>query len=247
VVPRDALAAMAVLMNVAFAVVVPFVVWELWRAAPARGRARPLLIALAGAAAVALPILLWLLAAGTLHDAVVQVLGHAEHAAAGRGGVLAGAGLGKGTGANHEAGLRFLLDVPAGGLWIAGLLGCGIAAQDARLRPPAIAAAVWIVLAWLRVKLAAYEFPHHYYPALLGISIGLALGVATLWQAATARRVALHRDYLAEQKRALRARPPKAIVVMPLEQPEPELQAVLDRGSYRLVYDVRGARVWLRS
>ena len=44
-----ALTAAAILMNIAFAVVAPFVAWELWRAAPAGRRARPLLIAAAGA------------------------------------------------------------------------------------------------------------------------------------------------------------------------------------------------------
>ena len=69
-----ALTAAAVLMNIAFAVVAPFVAWELWRAAPAGRRLRPLLVAAAGAAAVALPIVVWLAAAGALDDFAAQVL-----------------------------------------------------------------------------------------------------------------------------------------------------------------------------
>ena len=80
-------------------------------------------------------------------------------------------------------GLRFLLAVPAGGLWVAGLLG----ARDRRpgraaCAAAAVAALLWIVVAWLRVKLASYEFAHHYYPALPGIAVGFALGVAALWR-----------------------------------------------------------------
>ena len=326
-----ALASAAVLMNIAFAVVLPFVAWELWRAAPAGRRARPLLIAVAAGVAVALPFAVWLLAAGALDDFAAQVLGRAGRAATGSGSALSGSGLEAGEGAVRLTGVRFLLDVRAGGLWVAGLLGCAIAARDARARPGAVAAALWIVVAWLRVKLPSYELPHQSYPALPAIAVGLALGVAALWQPATGRRVALAalvlvlaawpnvvspqweaawdppwerpaQSYpLAEQypvarfvgahtapsdriivsgswsqlywladrraptrffdhevsnldagdaaarRRDLFAHPPRAIVQLPPEPLEPDLEALLRRTPYRLAYDSRGARVWLRS
>src|SRR5436190_11221803 len=48
-----------------------------------------------------------------------------------------------------------------------------------------------MVVGLLRVKLASYEYPHHYYPALAGIVAGIAVGIAALWQPGTLRRVAL--------------------------------------------------------
>ena len=326
-----ALASAAVLMNIAFAVVIPFVAWELWRAAPPGRRARPQLLAVAAGAAVALPFAIWLLATGALDDFAAQVLSRAGRAATGSGSALSGAGLETGEGAAQLTGIRFLLDVRAGGLWIAGLLGCAIAARDARVRPGAVAAALWIVLAWLRVKLPSYELPHQSYPVLPAIAVGLALGVAALWQPATGRRVALAALVLvlaawpnvvspqweaawdpewerpgiqyplgeqypvarfvdahttpadrimvsgswsqlywlanrraptpffdrevsnldpadaAQRRRDLFARPPRAIVHMPPEPLEPDLQALMRRTPYRLAYDSRGARVWLRS
>jgi hypothetical protein len=214
---------------------------------------------------------------------------------------------------------------------VAGLLGCAVAARDPRVRPGALAAAAWIVLAWLRVKLPSYELPHQSYPALPAIAVGFALGVAALWQPATGRRVALaglvlvlaawpnvvspqwqaawdppwerpgQRFPLAEQypvarfvdahtarsdriivsgswsqlywlsdrraptrffdrevsnhdpaqaaerRRDLLARPPRAIVQLPPQPLEPDIQALLRSAPYRLAYDSRGARIWLRS
>ncbi len=272
---------------------------------------------------------LWLVAAGALDDFAVQVLGQAGDTVSR--GALSGAELSWVVGGTEVEGLHFLLAVPAGGLWVAGLLGAAIAVQDARMRPAAVAALLWIVVAWLRVKLASYEFAHQYYPALPGIAVGLALGVAALWQPSAARRAALaavvlvvaawpyviaqqwnaldtppwerpgvaypaaeqypvgrfvaahtrpsdpHRrvgpldpgllgrrapgpdallrprgqqppeGWIAERRRDLFARPPRAIVLMPRDRLEPDLVALMARVPYRLAYDLRGARVWLRS
>jgi hypothetical protein len=189
------LAAAAALMNPAFAIVMPFVALELWRAARANGRVERFVFAAGGAGATTLPILVWLTVTGALDDFRLQVLGQAQHIASD---ALSAGSAFQGSlvqtteaSANQEHGLRYLLDVPAGGLWIAALLGCAIALGDRRLRRIAIPAALWIALSWLRVKLAVYEFPHHYYPALAGIAIGITVGVAALWQQATLRRVAL--------------------------------------------------------
>jgi 4-amino-4-deoxy-L-arabinose transferase-like glycosyltransferase len=315
-----AVAASAVLMNPAFAVVLPFVGWELWRSAPA-GRRRRLLAAAGGAAALAAPIALWLLAAGALDDFQAQVLGHAQRVSSP--GTLSGGAYDDLSRRLH--GVRFLVNVPAGGLWVAGLAACGIACQDRRLRAGAVPAALWIVVAWLRVKSATYEYPHHYYPALPGIAAGIALGLAAVWQPVPARRIALvvlvltlaawpyvvapqwgasensrrdryreqypvarflsmataesdrifvpglwsqlywlsgrraptrffdnyvhleRRSFAIERRRDLLTHPPRAIVQMPGEVLGPEERSLLRREPYRLAYDLRGARVWLRS
>ena len=168
-------------MNPAFAVVVPFAAWELWRAAPrgaARASARR---AGAAAAAVTVPIALWLLAAGALDDFCAQVLGHAAALVRAREPERR-----RVRRPRHRRldGVRFLLNVPAGGLWVAGLSACAIACRTAscgRRRSPRPSGSC---VAWLRVKSASYEFPHHYYPALPGIAAGIALGIAALWQPA---------------------------------------------------------------
>ena len=328
-----ALTAAAALMNPAFALVLPFVAWELWRARGGPDRLRRFGVAAAGAATVAVPIAVWLAASGALDDFRRQVLGQASRAtgdALSSGSLLQGSVVeSSDASAQQVHGLRFLLDVPAGGLWVAALLGCAVALQDRRLRRAAIPAAIWIVLSWLRVKLAVYEFPHHYYTALPGIATGIAVGVAALWQQATSRRLALaavvlvlaswpyviapqwqalavapwerfgpdspfaeqypvgdfvaantaptdriqvaqgHAEvywvadrraptpffdvtvvrqdpgYAAERERALLARPPKAIVLMPQDVLERDLELLLEREPYRLAYDQRGALVWL--
>jgi hypothetical protein len=190
-----ALAAAAALMNPAFALVLPFVAWELWRANGSEARLRRFGVAAVGGAAVAVPVAVWLLATGALDDFRRQVLGQASRATDGAlstGSLLQGSIVESTEASAQQAeGLRFLLDVPAGGLWVAALLGCAVALQDVRLRRVAVPAALWIAVSWLRVKLAVYEFPHHYYTALPGIVAGIAVGVAALWQQATARRVAL--------------------------------------------------------
>jgi hypothetical protein len=164
------LTAFAALMNPAFAVVVPFVAFELWRSAPA-GRGRRFAYAAAGVAVVAVPILLWIALSGGFGDMLDQVFGYARSGVGGGGG-------------------RFW-HVPAPSLWVLGVIGCAIAMRDARLRRVAIPALLWIFAAWLRVKVANYSYSHHYYPALPGIAAGIALGIASLWRRSLLERVAI--------------------------------------------------------
>jgi hypothetical protein len=178
-----ALAAVAVMMNVGFVAIVPIVAFELWRAARGRERGAVALAALAGALAAALPVALWLGAAGALDDMRVQVLAQAADAV---GGTLPGH-LGAAR-VNHYLSVRSSLDVPAGALWVAGLAGCLVALQDRRLRPAAIGAGVWIVVMWARVKLSHYSFVHHYYLGMPGIAAGLAVGIAAISEDTIAKR-----------------------------------------------------------
>jgi hypothetical protein len=164
------LTAFAALMNPAFAVVAPFVAYELWRSAPA-GRGRRFAWAGAGVAVVAVPILLWIALSGAFGDMLDQVFGYARSGVGGGGG-------------------RFW-HIPAPALWVLGVIGCAVAMRDARLRRVAIPALAWIVVAWLRVKVANYSYSHHYYPALPGIAAGIALGIASLWRRSLFERVAI--------------------------------------------------------
>lgn len=186
-----ALASLAFLLNPAFGIAIPFVAWELWRQEPAerQARVRRIGIAAAGALAVAAPFAIWLGLAGALDDMVNQVFGQAERAL-GPGGSGPGVG-GLQSAPMGDAPLQFLLDLPDSLLWIAGLAGCAIAYRDRRLRHAAVASALWIGAAWLRVELANYEFPNQYVPGLAGISAGIALGIASVWPAEPARRTAL--------------------------------------------------------
>ena len=187
-----ALAAASVAINPTFVVVVPFVLFELWRSNDTR-RLRQYVVAVGGAAAIAVPLLVWLGLSGAIDDMFTQVLGHAGGSVAGKppvGGVFSG-----GTSPFNKGGgyseLYRLVNVPAGSLWIAALIGCAIALRDSRLRRVAIPAALWLVASWGRVKVVNYEFLHHYYPALIGIAAGLAVGIAALWGQQLRTRIAL--------------------------------------------------------
>jgi hypothetical protein len=179
-----ALAAAAAAINPAFAVVVPFVAWELWRARGPSRRGARFGAAIAGGVAVIGPLALWLGLAGALHDFWIQVAGQisgATHNSIQYQKVLGGGKAGNGP----------WYAVPAPGLWALGVVGCVVAMRDTRLRRVAIPALLWIVVGLLRVKLATYEYPHHFYPVLAGVVAGIAVGIAALWQPGTARRVAL--------------------------------------------------------
>ena len=177
-----ALTAAAVLMNIAFAVVVPFVAWELWRAraaGAARGRCSS-----RRRAPPPWRCRSWCgsLAAGALDDFAAQVLGQAGDDRHRQRAVGLGPERGRGRAERRRA-CTSCSPCRAGGLWVAGLLGCAIAAQDARVRPGAVAARLWIVLAWLRVKLAVLRVRRtSTTPRSPAIAVGLALGVAALWQ-----------------------------------------------------------------
>jgi hypothetical protein len=183
-------AAFAFWMNPAFGIAAPFVAWELWRAASASERLRRLGLGLVGALAVTVPLVLWLAVGGALDDMVTQVFGKVQQTLTTEGGGSAPFGGAQDLGA-PEAPLQFLLDLPNPVLWLAGLAGCAAAARLRELRPPAILAALWILAGWLRVEVASYEFANQYAPVLVGISIGLSLGVASLWAPERRARVAL--------------------------------------------------------
>ena len=271
-------------------------------------------------------VLGWIALAGALDDMADQVLRQAVRTATQ--GIPTGSVLERG----DERGAQVLLRLLAPGLWIAGLLGCAVAASDRRLRAPAIASALWIVVALLRVKLATYGFRHHYYPGLAGIAAGIGLGLAAVWPRLQRRpRVALaavvltalwvpyvaipqldllqipperrrlgdtgfpeqhpvaefvaastrpgdriqvegieaqvywlarrraptrffdpyfvqrNRDNKRELLAGLLADPPAAIAALPLEAVGPEVHELMRTVPYRLAYDVRGSRVWLRA
>ena len=65
------LTAFAALMNPAFVVVAPFVAYELWASSSA-GRGRRFAWAVAGAAVVAVPILLWIALSGAFGDMLTR-------------------------------------------------------------------------------------------------------------------------------------------------------------------------------
>ena len=167
------LTAFAALMNPAFVVVAPFVAYELWASSSA-GRGRRFAWAVAGVAVVAVPILLWIGLSHAFGDMLEQVFGYAR----------SGVGVGGGGG-----GGRFW-HVPAPALWCRPP-GGAVAMRDARLRRVAIPALAWIVVAWLRVKVANYSYSHHYYPALPGIAAGIAVGIGSLWRRSLLERVAI--------------------------------------------------------
>ena len=136
-------------------------------------------IAVASAAVVGAAVLAWLALSGAIDDLLVQVPGLQEAPRTER-----------------FFSLRRLLEVPDRGLWIAGLVGASVALREPSLRLPAMAAVMWIVLSWARLKIGDYivndsEYPHHAYPAIVGIVLGLALGIASLWPPSSWGRAAL--------------------------------------------------------
>lgn len=169
----------AVGLNIVFAAVIPVIIWELWRAARPGERSRRLLVALAGSATVLFPLFLWLVIGGALDDFVDVVFGQAVRV----GGRLPGA---------VDSSLAGTGLLPAGGLWIAAVVAALVAARSpGRLRAPATAAVVWILLVILRIKTTSYEYPHHYVIALPAIAVALAVGVASVWREELPERLAL--------------------------------------------------------
>ncbi|HEX8123118.1 MAG TPA: hypothetical protein VF549_17840 [Solirubrobacteraceae bacterium] len=189
--------AAAVAMNPAFGLALPFVAFEVVRASRRRadlppprrsgpeggarcpsgrwdGRtsARRVALATAGGLAVALPLLVWLLASGALDDMWHQVVDYALNRADGS--VTEGAVPDDGTSTGSDG--EGTLGLPARGLWLLGVLGLLVACTEARLRRVALPLLAWVVVCWARVKVATYEFPHHYYPVVPALAAGLALG-----------------------------------------------------------------------
>lgn len=197
--------AAAVAMNPAFAIGLPFVAFELWRAragAPVRERLRRIALGVVGGIALAGPILLWLVLRGAFDDMWELVVEYAYARTDGsfdRGAVPpseplvdqpSGDGGGGGGGDREDVfGPPGRIDewrygtwaLPERGLWIVGVAGLLLACTDRRLRRAALPLLAWVVACWARVKGATYEFPHHYYPVVPALAGGLALGVARLW------------------------------------------------------------------
>jgi len=172
-----ALVAAATLMNPGFLSIVVIVAYELWRSRADTGwRAvvNALLLMLAGAVALAAPVLLWLDLGGALHDMKVQVWDYARTAAA--------AHLTSSPPPTSPTDLRFLFNVPAGSLWVLGAVGAMVGIwSGGGLRRVGGSALVWIVVAWLRAKSNhGFEWTHHYYVGVPGIVVGLAVGVDAL-------------------------------------------------------------------
>lgn len=311
----------AIAVNVVFALVVPFVAWELWRSAAPGGRLRRFAAALGGAAAVLLPIGLWLVIGGALDDAW-DIIFRQVSEAGGTSGISTGAAAGR------YRSLHDLLNLPMGGIWVAAAVGALVAARRRELRAPAIAALLWMAVVLLRIKTTNYEFLHHYLLGLPGMTAGIALGVASVWGAQRAERLGLaavvvtlavwptvvgpqwnalrlhpwerpgaggpypelyavadvlkrntapgdriqawwdpqvywiadrrspsrffdswtiqyRPDLEREQLRDLLADPPRAIALMPGEGPTFAFEQLTKQRPYRLVYDQRGARVWV--
>lgn len=185
-----ALTALSALLNPAFAAVAPFVVSEQWRARRGGDRWRGLGLATGAGLLTVAAFAIWLALVGALDDMRIQVFGQVGRAlepddpGGGIPGVVPSA-------PEPEVPLGFLVNLPSSALWIAGLAGAAVAARDPRLRPAAVAAALWIVVALLRVEVASYSFANQYVPGLAGIAAAVALGVASLWTGNGSRRVAI--------------------------------------------------------
>ena len=168
-----ALFAGAVLINVGFAALAPVLVVELWLAERDE-RARRLAAAGAGALVLAALPIGWLVAGGAFDDMWTQVIDKAGIA----------------VGGDVEAG-GFddtpLFEVPTKIPFAIGAAGAALGLVRPALRTAAGASLLWILICWLRVKLAQYEFAHHYYLALPGVAAGMALGGAALWDLLASR------------------------------------------------------------
>jgi hypothetical protein len=315
-----ALAALTALLSPAFLIPLgPALALALWR-----GRAtypRRAGYAVAAGAVVVLLAALWLGLAGALDDLRRQVPGTWHQPEVASGPALLDVGR--------------LLDVPVPELWLAALVGCVVAARRPALRLPAATAGALILLSWGRVKIGDHlagdlEHPHHFYPALIGLVLGLTLGVVSVWPEAVSGRIAVagvlvgafvvvdvvrpqvdalgepvarrgvggidwgaaypaaeavdrltrpdetlfvagsdpelywladrraptrffdvypilaHPPYAQERSRALREHPPAAVAALPAAPIEPDVQRLVGGSAYRLAFEQRGTRVWLR-
>jgi hypothetical protein len=180
-------AAIAVLMNPAFGIIVPIAALELWRQGRERGTLGPLFgWAVAGGAWVTALVLLWLGLSGAVDDMLTQVLGHVTSSTDDAGAPEASQAF-----TPDASELYRFVTTPAGGLWIAAALGAVLAWRTPTLRPLAIPALLWLGLTLLRVKVVDYELLHQYLLALPGIAVGLAAGIASLWGTTIKSKIAI--------------------------------------------------------
>jgi hypothetical protein len=180
-------AAVAALMNPAFGLVIPIAVLELWRRGRENGTLAKLFgLAVAGGSVVTALVLLWLGLAGALDDMFTQVVGFIFSNVDNPGAPISTQGR-----RSDTSELFRFVTTPAGGLWIAAIVGSVLAFRSRALRPLAIPSLLWLGLTFVRVKIADYELLHQFFLALPGIAVGLAGGIATLWGATLRNRVAL--------------------------------------------------------
>jgi hypothetical protein len=181
-------AAFATLMNPAFGIIIPIAGLELWR----RGRENGTLgwlfgWAVAGGLWLTAVVLLWLGLSGAVDDMLTQVFGHITSNV---NSASAPAGAQGFSSADTSDFYRYVT-TPAGGLWVAAAIGAVLAWRNPQLRPLAVPSLLWLVLAFVRVKVADYELLHQFYLALPGIAVGLAAGIAALWGPTLRNRVGL--------------------------------------------------------
>ena len=168
-----ALVSTAALINPTFALVAPFVAFEAWKAAHPDTRRRKTIAALAlGAAAPLLATVAWLGPLGALDDMVTQVGGQISQA----GGAIGGR-IDVTFGIVENPSVWFL---PSYGLWGLAALSFVAALRARSLWRPALVLAGICGAVLLRIKLAHYELPYQYYPALPALAGLLALALAAL-------------------------------------------------------------------
>jgi hypothetical protein len=180
-------AAIAVLMNPAFGIIVPIAGLELWRRGREHGTVVPLFgWAVAGGIWVTAIVLLWLGLAGAVDDMLTQVLGHITSNVDSAG----APGTSQSFSPDTSDFYRYVT-TPAGGLWIAAAIGAVLAWRTPSLRPLTVPSLLWLALAFIRVKIVDYELLHQFFLALPGIALGLTAGIASLWGSTTRSRLAL--------------------------------------------------------
>lgn len=185
-----ALVACAILIHPALGVVVLPVAAELWLGTPRGARARRLLVAAAGALVPSVMTVVWLATGGALDDALAQI--GEQIRSSGSTDVsqpLEQAWDGGGGGVLSLPDIRSR--VPATPLWVMALVACGVAARVPRLRGAVAVLFLTLGAVLLRVKLASYEFPYQYYPAVPAIAGVIALAIASAWPRRPVDRVAL--------------------------------------------------------
>jgi hypothetical protein len=180
-------AAVATLMNPAFGIIVPIAGLELWRRGRENGTTALLFgwAAVSGAAVTGV-VLFWLGLAGATDDMLTQVLGHITSNVDDAGAPTTSQAF-----SDETSGVYRFVTTPAGGLWIAAVIGAILAWRTPGLRALAIPSLLWLALTFVRVKVVDYELYHQFYLALPGIAVGFAAGIASLWGPGLRNRVAI--------------------------------------------------------
>jgi hypothetical protein len=181
-------AAFATLMNPAFGVIIPIAGLELWRRGRENGTTGWLFgWAVAGGLWLTAVVLLWLGLSGAVDDMLTQILGHITSNVDS----VSPPSTAQGFSPGDTSDVYRYVTTPAGGLWVAAIVGALLAWRNPLLRPLAVPSLLWLVLAFLRVKAADYELLHQFFLAMPGISVGFAAGIAALWGSTLRSRLAL--------------------------------------------------------